>query len=127
MQVERRKPLTAEVAVFSVGLDTYWRQFDGLLDELLNKTEVFKRKVKALNAEVVDFGMIDMESIPHFYFTNRMDRGTDCCCSNYLYNRDKKVLDIYHRNYSNFRYCESSLVYDGEFFRQGFHEDNVVW
>lgn len=75
----------------------------------------------------VDFGMIDMESIPHVYFTNRMDRGTDCCCSNYLYNRDKKVLDIYHRNYSNFRYCESSLVYDGEFFRQGFHEDNVVW
>ena len=40
---------------------------------------------------------------------------------------DLKVLEIYHRNYSNFRYCESSLVYDGEFFRQGFHEDNIVW
>ncbi len=75
----------------------------------------------------VDFNEIDMESIPRVYFTSRMDRGADCCCSNYLYNKDLKVLEIYHRNYSNFRYCESSLVYDGEFFRQGFHEDNIVW
>lgn len=75
----------------------------------------------------VDFDELDIESIPHVYFTARMDRGKDCCCSNYLYNRDKRVLEIYHRNYSNFLYCESSLVYDGEFFRQGFQKDNVVW
>ena len=75
----------------------------------------------------VDFKEIDIESIPHVYFTNRMDRGEDCCCSNYLYNRNLKVLEIYHRNYANYRYCESSLVYDGEFFRQGFQENNNVW
>lgn len=75
----------------------------------------------------VDFNEIDIESIPHVYFTNRMDRGADCCCSNYLYNRNLKVLEIYHRNYANFRYCESSLVYDGAYFRQGFHDENIVW
>ena len=59
MKVPRRKPLNARIGVMSIGLDTYWKQFDGLLDELLKKTEVFKKKVTALSAEVVDFGMID--------------------------------------------------------------------
>ena len=59
MKVPRRKPLNAKIGVMSIGLDTYWRQFDGLLDDLMKKTEVFKRKVMVLQAEVVDFGMID--------------------------------------------------------------------
>ncbi len=59
MQVERRKPLTAEVAVISVGLDTYWGQFPGLLDELLQKTKVFLGKLEAHNVHVTDFGMVD--------------------------------------------------------------------
>lgn len=75
----------------------------------------------------VDFKSIDLESIPHVYFTKCMDRGQDCKCSNYLYNRDLKVLEIYNRHYANFHYCESSLVYDGEYFRQGFHADNIVY
>lgn len=75
----------------------------------------------------VDFKDIDLESIPHVYFTRCMDRGTDCKCSNYLYNRDMKVLEIYNRHYANYHYCESSLVYDGEYFRQGFHTDNIVY
>ncbi len=29
-RVERRKPLTANVGVVSVGLDTYWKQCPGL-------------------------------------------------------------------------------------------------
>ena len=75
----------------------------------------------------VHFDDICIESIPHVYFTGRMDRGSDCCCSNYLYNKGLKVIEIYHRNYANYQYCESSLVYDGEFFRQGFHGNNIVW
>ncbi len=59
MQVERRKPLTAEVAVISVGLDTYWRQFPGLLDELRGKTKAFLGKLEAHDVHVTDFGMID--------------------------------------------------------------------
>ena len=74
----------------------------------------------------VDLEDIQLDSIPHVYFTKSMSRGSDCKCSNYLYNKDLKVLEIYMRNYSNRYYCESSLVYDGEYLRQGFHSDNVI-
>lgn len=59
MQIARRKPLGGTVGVMSIGLDTYWAQFEGLLPELLQKTEVFKKKVENNGVTVVDFGMID--------------------------------------------------------------------
>ena len=75
----------------------------------------------------VDFEDIHLDEIPHVYFTKSLDRGEDCKCSNFLYNRDLKILEIYTRNYMNPLYCESSMVYDGEFFRQGFHENNIIY
>ncbi len=75
----------------------------------------------------VDLEDIHIESIPHVYFTKSMNRAQDCKCSNYLYNRDLKILEIYMRNYANPLYCESSLVYDGEYLRQGFHKDNIIY
>ena len=75
----------------------------------------------------VDLEDIHLDSIPHVYFTKSMNRGRDCKCSNYLYNRDLKILEIYMRNYANPYYCESSLVYDGEYLRQGFHQDNIIY
>ena len=59
MQVQRRKPLTANVAVFSVGLDTYWKQFDGLLEQMHRKTQVLLEKLENHQVNVTDFGMID--------------------------------------------------------------------
>lgn len=75
----------------------------------------------------VDLEDIHLDSIPHVYFTKSMNRGSDCKCSNYLYNRDLKILEIYMRNYANPNYCESSIVYDGEYLRQGFHQDNIIY
>ena len=75
----------------------------------------------------VDLEDIHLDSIPHVYFTKSMNRGSDCKCSNYLYNRGLKILEIYMRNYANPNYCESSLVYDGEYLRQGFHQDNIIY
>ena len=75
----------------------------------------------------VDIESIEWNEIPHVYFTKSMKRGADCKCSNYLYNKDLKVLEVYMRNYANPQYCESSLVYDGEYLRQGFHEDNIIF
>lgn len=75
----------------------------------------------------IDLEDIHIESIPHVYFTKSMNRGTDCKCSNYLYNRNLKILEIYMRNYANPNYCESSLVFDGEFLRQGFHQSNIIY
>jgi len=75
----------------------------------------------------IDLEDIQIESIPHVYFTKSMNRGKDCKCSNYLYNKDLKILEIYMRNYANPQYCESSLVYDGEYLRQGFHQNNIIY
>jgi hypothetical protein len=75
----------------------------------------------------VDFEEIRLVTIPHVYFTKSMNRGKNCKCSNYLYNKGLKILEIYTRNYMNHQYCESSLVYDGEYLRQGFQKDNIIY
>lgn len=59
MKIARKKPLNANVGVMSVGLDTYWNQFPGLLDEMNRKTAVFVRKLEQNQVMVSDFGMID--------------------------------------------------------------------
>lgn len=74
----------------------------------------------------IDFTKIDFAQIPHLYFTESRNRGNDCKCSNYLYNHAGKILEIYMRNYANYKYCESSLLYDGKYLRQGFHDNNII-
>lgn len=75
----------------------------------------------------VDFDEINFEAIPHLYFTESRNRGADCKCSNYLYNQNGKILEVYMRNYANPNYCESSLMYDGQYLRQGFHDNNIIY
>jgi len=55
----RRRPLTANVGLLGVGLDTYWKQFDGLLDELMQKMTVLKTKIEQHQVTVHEFGMVD--------------------------------------------------------------------
>lgn len=57
--IPRRRPLTARVGVFSVGLHMYWPQFPGLKEELAGYTGEFVRQVAAEGVEVVDFGLVD--------------------------------------------------------------------
>ena len=59
MQVERRKPLTANVGIFGVGHSTYWDQFDGLKDELMGYLGVFERQVQQHGVNTVNFGLVD--------------------------------------------------------------------
>ncbi len=59
MKIERRKKLNANVGVISVGLDTYWNQFPGLLGEMNRKTSAFVEKLKKNSVTVFDFGMVD--------------------------------------------------------------------
>ena len=58
-RVKRRKPLTANVGVVSVGLDTYWRQCPGLYDDMLKKADVFEKRVEAHGVKVTSFGISD--------------------------------------------------------------------
>ena len=59
LKVERRKPLTANVGVVSVGLDTYWKQCPGLLEDMMKKEDVFVDKLNAHSVKVSRFGMSD--------------------------------------------------------------------
>lgn len=75
----------------------------------------------------IDFDDISFESIPNVYFTKSMNRGQDCKCSNYLYTKELKILEIYGRNYMNYINSESSFVYNGQNLIQGFHDDNIIY
>ncbi len=59
MKIERRKPLTANVGIISVGLDTYWKQFPGLLDKMNEKTARLIEMLQPFSVSTTDFGMID--------------------------------------------------------------------
>jgi len=59
MSIARRKQRTANIGIFGVGFYKYWPQFDGLLDEMMRKLDVFANRVKAEQVEVTCFGMVD--------------------------------------------------------------------
>ena len=54
-----RKESKARIGVFGVGFYKYWPQFDGLLNDLMKKQEVFIQKLHKLDVDVLDFGMVD--------------------------------------------------------------------
>lgn len=59
MRIERRTPLKATIGILGVGHAAYWPQFDGLLDVMHQKMDIFRKKVEKLQVDVVDFGMVD--------------------------------------------------------------------
>ena len=48
-----------KVGLFGIGLDTYWGQFDGLLDNLKKYQEQIKNHISGFGVEVIDAGMVD--------------------------------------------------------------------
>ena len=48
-----------KIGLFGIGLDTYWDQFDGLLDKLMNYQQQIKSKISKFGVEVIDAGMVD--------------------------------------------------------------------
>ncbi|MFW6328328.1 MAG: arabinose isomerase, partial [Bacteroidota bacterium] len=57
--IKRIKPLTANVGILGVGHKTYWPQFEGLLDEMKKKQQIFAEMVEKNGVEVFDFGISD--------------------------------------------------------------------
>ncbi|HML46434.1 MAG TPA: L-fucose/L-arabinose isomerase family protein [Clostridia bacterium] len=57
--VERLVTPTARIGIFGVGHDTYWEQFEGLLDTLMGYHAAFAKTLDGQGVEVVDFGMVD--------------------------------------------------------------------
>jgi L-arabinose isomerase len=48
-----------KIGLFGIGLDTYWAQFDGLLDKLISYQQRIKVGLEQSGAQVVDAGMVD--------------------------------------------------------------------
>ncbi|CAN5421916.1 L-arabinose isomerase [soil metagenome] len=59
MMIERLKPLKANVGILGVGHKTYWPQFEGLLEELKKKQQVFIDMVESNGVTTFDFGISD--------------------------------------------------------------------
>jgi L-arabinose isomerase len=51
--------MTVKVGLFGIGLDTYWGQFDGLLENLMGYQERIKESITGFGVEVIDAGMVD--------------------------------------------------------------------
>ena len=47
------------VGLFGIGLDTYWPQFDGLLNRLTGHQKQIAGHLRAHGVQVVDAGMVD--------------------------------------------------------------------
>jgi L-arabinose isomerase len=48
-----------KIGLFGIGLDTYWGQFDGLLDKLLSFQERIMQRLEQSGTEVINAGMVD--------------------------------------------------------------------
>ncbi|MGK0240023.1 MAG: L-arabinose isomerase, partial [Candidatus Pelagisphaera sp.] len=48
-----------KAGIFSIGLDTYWPQFDGLLDNLNGYHTEIHDRIASMGIELVDAGMVD--------------------------------------------------------------------
>jgi len=51
--------MKTKVGLFGIGLDTYWDQFDGLLDNLKAYQEQIKTRIVGFGVDVIDAGMVD--------------------------------------------------------------------
>ena len=48
-----------KIGLFGIGLDTYWDQFDGLLNNLLSYQNRIKTRLETYDISVIDAGMVD--------------------------------------------------------------------
>lgn len=57
--IQHRKRTVARIGIFGVAYYKYWEQFEGLLQEMQAKQQVFIDKAAKTRAEVIDFGLVD--------------------------------------------------------------------
>jgi L-arabinose isomerase len=76
-----------KVGLFGIGLDTYWGQFSGLLDNLTGYQEKIKNRISGFGAEVVDAGMVD----------NPVKAQT---AADYLKSKDVEIVFLYVSTYA---------------------------
>src|SRR6056297_2999961 len=51
--------MDVKIGLFGIGLDTYWGQFEGLLDRLTGNQKQIAQKMEGYGANVIDAGLVD--------------------------------------------------------------------
>jgi L-arabinose isomerase len=51
--------MKTKIGLMGIGLDTYWAQFEGLLDHLTGYQNEISQKISGFGVEVIDAGMVD--------------------------------------------------------------------
>lgn len=75
----------------------------------------------------IDFRKIDISTISSLILSSERALLNICGCKNYLYTGKSNPIDVYFRINENPMYCGSLLLYDGEYLRQGFNNDNIIY
>lgn len=85
------------------------------------------RKNRYCEERFIDFRKIDLSTVPSLILSSGRAVLNICGCKNYLYTGKTNPIDVYFRINENPTYCGSSLLYDGEYLRQGFNNDNIIY
>ena len=70
--------MKTKVGLFGIGLDTYWAQFDGLLERLKGYQMAIAKELENLNTTVVNAGMVDNPYKAKDAVTLFKDEDVDC-------------------------------------------------
>lgn len=71
--------------------------------------------------------MIDFECIPALLKIEEKSHERACRCRNFLYTDADTPVGVYVRETIDTDYCASSLLFDGEYLRQGFNKSNIIY
>lgn len=86
------------------------------------------KKTDYCRKHFVDFSEIDFGAVPNLYLTRERHNASHCKCRNYIYRANNgNMIEVYMRENINPEYCASSLLFDGEYLRQGFGYDNIIY
>lgn len=78
-------------------------------------------------ANYVNPWQIDFASIPGLIQSEEKNHEGACRCCNYLYIGGERPLTVYVRETIDTDYCGSSLLFDGDYLRQGFNKNNIIY
>ncbi len=79
--------MKTKIGLFGIGLDTYWAQFDGLLNNLNAYQKEINNRISGFGVEVVDAGMVDNPVKAHE-------------AANYLKSQDVEIVFLYVSTYA---------------------------
>ena len=75
----------------------------------------------------VDIDDLRIGDVEHVISVSRHASPMGCRCRNFLYASGNRTLSVYLRDAGNFDNSESVLLFDGQYLRQGFGSENIIY